>query len=232
MNMNMNMNKDLLKILTYIKKNFIEGVMDIKKAEFGEIRLSASKMRRCLNELAEQGIIDSLLTAIAPTSFYNLSWFDTQSVDDETITSFSFKADLSKVKLKLQENKLPKKSDLDEKCYMGVCVNFNNGKIWIEGESEKSKFISTSKMSKLWHLLLSNIGNIFQYGDIAKALNLESEYSNNKISCLQTIAQTKKNLIDRVTRLGLDRMIVSSWFNDHNGYGLKKPDDNRKITSI
>lgn len=225
--MNMNMNMKLYKLLVYIEGNFIEGEMDIKKQEFGSIGLSASEIRRCLNELAEQGVIYSLLTGIAPTSFYNLSWFDTHSVDDDTITAFSFKADLNKVKLKLQENKLTEKPDLDEKCYMGVCVNFNNGKIWIEGKSEKSKFISSSKMSKLWRLLLSKIGNILQYEDIAKALNLENEFSNNKIGCLQKISQTKKNLIVRIASLGKDKDQVSSWFIDNDGYGLNKP----KITT-
>lgn len=103
--------------------------------------------------------------------------------------------------------------------YNGVITDFNEGKISF-GKGHKSKF-SNSRIRKLWRLVLTKKGKVFSYNKIASSIGLAEKIKNNRANCVEIIAQTKKNLIARLARLGIESSEVSSWFIDNDGYGLK-----------
>ncbi|MBI2639018.1 hypothetical protein HYW83_05510 [Candidatus Peregrinibacteria bacterium] len=137
-------------------------------------------------------------------------------------TTMNKKEDLGEI---IQQNKKvqSRKTGIENEIgfYKNICTDFKEGKIWIAGKSKKSK-MADSKMRKLWKLLLLNVGDVFSYDRIATGLNLTKQMGLNRLSCIENLAQTKKNLIERIAKLGIDRSVVSDWFIDNNGYGLKK----------
>lgn len=102
-----------------------------------------------------------------------------------------------------------------------ITTDFNHGKIWIS-EQDKRKFVTSWSITKLWKLLLSNPGEIFNYEAISHELGWSEGYRRNQIPVIKRIQDTKKNLVRSLERLGLTEEEVSGLIVDNKGYGLTR----------
>jgi len=143
------------------------------------------------------------------------------NIDAAIDALYLFKGKLGSLEYNTKKVNHAKTSRKEVHSYNGIRTDFKEGRIWIEGRKNKSK-MSDSKIRKMWKILLANLGDIIPYDRLANELGLNGEMESNRLACIENLAQTKKNLIERIAKLGLERGEVSAWFIDNRGYGLRK----------